>query len=480
MLAPHFPASLKSRSRRELVHSSKTPLGAELRQKDGELTLKSQINWALWIYSLLTMAVTIGTTAYYLHNRKWYIRPLFARDDRYRDLTNYFDKTKHLYHAATQLGSGLPIFTYPAPAAFVYKALLHSVPSHPVAPFLAFLLICILGFSFVAWRAVLGSPVTLSATAAIVTTMVFGFPLLFDADRGNIEGVAWALAAAGLCFVLRARYGIAAVLIGLGVSIKPFSILFLLLLLRRRKYKETVLGVATTGCVVLAALVALGPNPLKAYHALRPGVSLYVERYVRAVAPPDEARFDHSLLDGFKSAAVAAEMRGIHPYKVLDREWYLITRPGGFRAARGLARIYPLIAAIGLGFVIWVFYDKPLLNQLTALAISVTLFPPSAGEYTLLHLYVPFGALLIFLARDVATGRASFAFRPMIALAVIYALLFAPLTLLMIYASDAKLLLLLALLVITARTPMRSAYFEALTADGEMQGHKELVAAPAF
>ena len=48
----------------------------------------------------------------------------------------------------------------------------------------------------------------------------------------------------------------------------------------------------------------------------------------------------------------------------------------------------------------------------------------------------------------------------MFALAVIYALLFSPLTFLRIYAADGKLLLLLALLFVVARSPMHSVYFD--------------------
>jgi hypothetical protein len=97
---------------------------------------------------------------------------------------------------------------------------------------------------------------------------------------------------------------------------------------------------------------------------------------------------------------------------------------------------------------------------LTALGVVVTLFPLSAADYTLLHLYVPFGALLVFLTREVATGKATLSYASMLTFAVIYALLFSPLTFLTLYAGDAKLLLLLALLVVAARSPMRSAYFD--------------------
>jgi hypothetical protein len=112
--------------------------------------------------------------------------------------------------------------------------------------------------------------------------------------------------------------------------------------------------------------------------------------------------------------------------------------------------------------------------------VAVTLFPLSGADYTLLHLYVPFGALVVFLAREVAMGKAAMSYSSMLAFAVIYALLFAPLTILMLYVGDAKLLLLLALLFVTARTPMHGAYFdgperqqiaeEPETADGEAAG----------
>jgi drug/metabolite transporter superfamily protein YnfA len=102
----------------------------------------------------------------------------------------------------------------------------------------------------------------------------------------------------------------------------------------------------------------------------------------------------------------------------------------------------------------------PLLNQLTALGVTATLLPPNARDYTLLHLYVPFGALLVFLTREVAEGKATFSKASMFALAVIYALLFAPLTFLRVYAADGKLLLLLALLFVVARSPMHSVYFD--------------------
>jgi hypothetical protein len=178
-----------------------------------------------------------------------------------------------------------------------------------------------------------------------------------------------------------------------------------------------------------------------------------------------EARFEHSLLDGMKSVALTVEMGGVHTAGAVKEVQRLNAVPGGWPVVRVLASIYPFVAVAGLGLLFAVFYPMPILNQLTALGVAITLFPPSAGDYTLLHLYVPFGALVIFLTRDVAGGKASLRYSSMLAFAVIYALLFSPLTFLRMYASDAKLLLLIALLVVTARAPMPSAYFGDLTED---------------
>ena len=419
-----------------------------------------QAERALFLYVLLVVVVTLTSWVVYNRSRAYDLRPLFSKTGQFDDLVNYVGKTEHLYHRSAALGGGLPVFNYPPPAAFVYKALLHSVPGHPVRPYLVLLACCSIGLLV---AGVLGMGRSTMATpfgiAALGITAAFGYPLWFTADRGNLEGVAWGFAAFGLCFVLRARYGIGAVLIGLASTIKPFPILFLGLLLRRRRYKEVALGLAVAGATVLSALIALGPNPVKAYRDLTSGVNYYSETYINTLMPPQESRFAHSMLDGMKSAAMVAKAGSFRPRVALGVIDQLRARPGGWPAVRILVRIYPFVVISGVLLLVWVFHDKPLLNQLTALGVTVTLFPPSAGDYSLLQLYVPFGAFVVFLVRDVATGKAKFAYSGMLWFAVIYGLLFAPSTLLMVFASDGKLLLLLALLVVAARYPMRSPTF---------------------
>ena len=426
----------------------------------GQLPPAACVNKALEIYVVLMFWVTASSWLIYILNPTFDRRPVFGKYDQFRDLTNYAAKTEHLWHGAAKVGSGFPIYNYPPPGIFVFQFFNHLIPTHPVETYFVCLFTTLLMFAVVAWKAACRTSSTKTmAAAAIAVTFLIADPTWFTADRGNIEWVVWAFSAAGLCFLLARRNGLGAAFIGLASSIKPFSILFLALLLRRRKYKELVLGLAVTAAVITLAAVILGPNPWRAYQALKPGGTYYMTHYVQNLMHPEEARFGHSILDGMKIAALTVETRGIHPTLAIPTAIALYTQPGGWSVVHSLVRVYPWILLVGTALMIKVFYRMPLVNQITAIAGAVSLCPPVAAEYTLLQFYVPFGAFLVFLTRDVATGRANFSYRAMAAYATLYALLFVPLTFLRIYAGTAKLILILVLLCVAAKTPMRSAYF---------------------
>ena len=131
----------------------------------------------------------------------------------------------------------------------------------------------------------------------------------------------------------------------------------------------------------------------------------------------------------------------------------------GWRVFRLQAALYPIVLLTIFSAIILFSRRMPALNQVTLFAIAATLLPPNSGEYTLLNLYVPFGALVVLLVRefpksDVAIGR-----NTLFCIFTVYALLFAPLTFLRVYSGAAKLMLLLILLVLFVRTPIPSAFF---------------------
>jgi hypothetical protein len=58
----------------------------------------SQVRVALWVYALLVALVTWASWSIYNRSGNEMTRPLFEKSEQFNDLTNYVDKTAHLYH----------------------------------------------------------------------------------------------------------------------------------------------------------------------------------------------------------------------------------------------------------------------------------------------------------------------------------------------------------------------------------------------
>lgn len=430
--------------------------GSGLRKAESAFS-GAAVNRALWGYSAVLSGTTlVSWTRYWLKGRED-TRPLFGQADRYHDLTNYAGKIANLHAGAKALATGLPVFNYPAPAAYVYDFFLGGFGGHALRAFLIVLGMCVLVLTGVAFRAAGREGRRLSGFwAAVLTTAVLGLPLWWTADRANLEGVVWALAAGGVCAFLGRRYGWSAVLVGAAGSIKPFPLLFLGLLIAHRRYKEAAAGCGVAAGLILIALVCLGGNPVRTYGEMKPGVNEYLADYVRSVRPSLEERVYHSLLDGAKMVMVVREAHSVAPLQVEATDERLSAIEGGWTKLRRADTVYvPCVVVLVLALVP-VFWSKPVLNQVTALSVLVALIPLAAAEYTLLHVYVAAGAFFVFLAREVSRGTASVSRRGAWGVLGCYGLLLAPLSFLKIYQGFAQMILLVVLLALAAAVPMHS------------------------
>jgi hypothetical protein len=450
-----------------------------------ELQKNNIVNRYLWIYALLLVAMTGLSWAVYLASgRVEFFRPIFDRADRFRDLTNYSGKIAHLADGGAALGRGLPVYNYPAPAAYVYAFFLRGFPHHSVQVFLALLSAGLLLGAFLLWRTARLRGVKVSGlTAAIGATVICGSPIAFVADRGNLEGVVGLILGTGLVLFIARRYFGSAIFIGLATSIKPFPGLFFFLLLRKKRYREVAVGFAVAAGSILLALTALGPTPIEAYKGLQPGVNRYYDTYIMTVAPAAERRFEHSIMDGGKSIAqiwmrVSDGRRSGHlkdltaaslapPPQPVPAQ--ASPRPGGsskvsrslsYEQTHAIFLASLFLAAGALVFVLLRLYKLPAINQMILLAVAVTLLPPVSAEYTLIHLYVPFGAFLIFLTTDAAGAHVEIKPSAVLTILALFALLFSPLTFFNIFSGDVKLCLLIAMLIVVSRNPMPSSIFK--------------------
>ncbi len=449
-----------------------------------ELSQRRVVIWCLRIYSCLLISLTALAWVVYFANRCAPLNsPLFDRADRFRDLLNYKDKIAHLADGGAALGTGLPVYNYPAPAAYLYAFFLRGFPHHPVRAYLSLLLAGLLCGAILLWRyARIPGSRNWSIAVAIAATVIFGFPMVFTADRGNLEGAVWLIVSAGLVLYIAQRYFGAAILIGLAASIKPFPGLFLLLLIRKKLYRQAFVGLVAAACATIVALTALGPTPIAAYRGLKPGITRYYNKYIMNDIPPNESRFSHSTMDALKivphhwlrspkkntlnfapttksnelSQPPQSMPAGKNP---TGAEQTAFTRTSHYSRMKIILIGSVFLDAFAFAFVLFRLFKLPTVNQIILLSIAVTLFPPVAAEYTLIHLYVPFGLFVIFLAKDVATGHLAAKFSDLLKITVLFALLFSPLTFFGPYAGAVQMLLLVTLLGVVGIYPMPSSIF---------------------
>ncbi len=337
-------------------------------------------------------------------------------------------------------------FTYPAPLAVGLGILFRS--AHPVK---IYLLIEAIAIAAAAWwfarqlTARCIAPIT--AWAFTLSTLAMTWPLLFLIDTANAEGFVIIALALGVYAVLRERWWLGAILIGIAGAMKFFPLILLGLLLAKRRYKEFAAALVVALVVTIASLAYVGPSIAEAQRHINVGFALIQSMYLYTMKP-DAAALDHSLWVGVRYAAVYAD-RLLHPVSPAQQ---------ASRTAMVLAvglRVY-LAAAAAAGIAL--FFAKirrlPPLNMVLALTICAVLLPPLSLEYTLVHLLLPFALLCAYAIdmrqRDGAVGSLGACFG---CFAVIFNIE-TFLSNLFVYAAEARTLALRLLLGLVLRHPL--------------------------
>jgi hypothetical protein len=274
-----------------------------------------------------------------------------------------------------------------------------------------------------------------------------GFPLLFLLDRGNIEAVIWVLITLSIVAYTRDRMLIAALLLGLATSMKIFPGLLFLLFLAKRKYGAFALAIAATAVFSIAALAGVGPSIRQAAADSSQSAQFLKDSYinVRIVM-----QFDHSLFGAAKQA--------IYVYHYRD--------PSQLKAA--ITNILPFYSVL-IPLAVLLLYairirHLPLLNQLASFLVLCVLLPYVSYEYTLVYIYLVWGIFLLFLLTDVVSGRVQIPNRAINAIMVSCAVIFAPLSYIVLgrsfgLAGQIKAVFLIVVLWTVLKVPMPSSVF---------------------
>jgi hypothetical protein len=316
-------------------------------------------------------------------NYHWF----FLLDNPQRDLWCYQPQFLKLHNTGFfSASSNIEMFPYPPGSVLITALFNNLLPKFHSIPyfFLSFLGIAGLAaglektleqLDMERWKAIL------LATASL---LLF-FPLYFAWMTGNIEVIIFLLLAAGVLSFLRGNFILAAVLIGYCGSTKFYPIVLIALFLPVRRYKEIAVAMVAFFASLFAGLWLACSDLHVAYFGLRMAMKTNRVDYMQSYMFP-QSMADHSLWGLFKSVGFMLTKQEHYP------SWALST--------------YMAITA-SLGFAL--FFGRirklPLLNQITCLYLCLLLLVPESFEYTLLHLALPCGLLLLYTVQLANEGR---------------------------------------------------------------------------
>lgn len=288
-------------------------------------------------------------------------------------------------------------FTYPAPLAPVYW-LIYQIP-HYVEVYL------VLGIAIlVAWAWYFATKLSaygisrIGGFVALLTFLGMAWPVRFLLQLGNTEMLVTLILGVGILAAMRGRWTLGAVLIGLAASMKLFPFVLFGLMLSQRKYRALAWGVASAAISTVASLALLGPTVMEAQQHIRDGLSFIKQVFV-LLRVPDSLEFSHSLFNLVKVAVtvfvhsrqpVASAARSLHEMLLME----------------SVLHVYMAVVAVaGIGLYFLRLQRLPLLNQVFALTVCAVVLPPFSADYTLVHLLVPLGLLLVFAAEAWSRGQ---------------------------------------------------------------------------
>ncbi len=418
----------------------------------------------IYVFALLALTaiawVALGTSGHLLHDPYLHNKLLAPELGDFGDFTsvslrlNHFDEPRWLVRD----GIGDP-FPYPLPSIYCYLVFLRIFHyQHLLRALALYLIFAALSFTISAQlfsRHIQRISASKLPRIAVWVTLLTAYPIWVLINRGNIEAVLWVLVLLGVAAYVRERWLASAILWAAATAMKlSAGVLFALFLVKGR-YWSFVIALAATAAFMLLTLAQVGPTIHQAALDSTKGASVLLDQFIPGRIATG---FDESILGAVKQVlAVSFFVRHGHqvPPKVL---------PG----TKTASSLYTILAPIAALLLYWFRLRRmPLLNQFIAYIVLFVVLPQVSYEYKLVYLYPVWGAFLLFLLTDVASGRVRISSSSIHTMLLSCAVVFACFSYVHVtigtkvnaFGSQIKLLFLLTILVTVCRVPMPSSLF---------------------
>lgn len=342
-----------------------------------EITLPPALR-AFALAVVLLTALCWGAELFCVHvlhlDRVPYNRLTLVASDDFADIVLFRARYDHFHHSEFFSPANGYTFQYPAPVGLLYLPFEPRImPAVVFETTLSLICVALMGWFFLALRS-RGLALDPAAGFALVS-MLFSYPMFFEANRANMEIFVWLLSGLGVLAFVRDRMWLAAVLIGLAGACKGYPYIYLGLFFARKKYWEMAASVLVGFATNAAAMWLLAGN----FAAGKAGVAYGLEQFRTGYVLRrrfDEVGLDHSIF-GF-----------------IKRFWYHPPPPDQLAH---VLNVYLAVAALAAGLIYLFFAMRlPVINQVLFLTVAALVLPPTSFDYTLLHLYTPW-VMLVFL-----------------------------------------------------------------------------------
>src|SRR5665647_2102425 len=153
---------------------------------------------------------------------------LFIASDRYND---YFSTIKHTFDTYSSISAGAGYFP------FMYITLVPFTLLPKFASLFAYFSVFCLIY-FISSYSTLKDENKLQSLAVCLILFAISFPFLFLVDRGNVEATVYVFVLLFIYFYRKKKFTASAVFLAMAISCKLFPVIFTIIYLKDKKYKE--------------------------------------------------------------------------------------------------------------------------------------------------------------------------------------------------------------------------------------------------
>lgn len=298
---------------------------------------------------------------------------LFRPQDRFNDFFNLYGQI-----TGTETARGWPFLPAP-PLGFFFL-----YPFTLLSPELGLALFLSLIVAWLFYFAVKSLPVSDTGRAqSVLALALLTYPVLFLLDRANSEGIAFIFLCLSILAMQKKKYLTASICLGVATYVKVYPLVFLVLFIAERRYREAFISVLVTAAFVALGFLAYRGSFL--HNAANLATNLDVYNRIATLGWAG-LPFGHSLFGLLKVLLGFGDTASHQTADIV-----------------ALTRVYfPVVTAAFLALSAYVvLVERAPWKRVALLVFSMNLFPYVSADYKLIYALIP---LFLFLNAEQHDG----------------------------------------------------------------------------